>query len=476
MKNETIILKIIIIAMLTVIISTLVWFATSFAVNIQSYIANVPKDDKVHFLKMKTSDSILVESNGEYGLIDASYDKDDPLSLNKNSNGAVVLDYLNKNGVKHLKFVILTHPHSDHAGGIPEIVYNSNLVDENTTFIYKDALVIPSGEEEYYKHQIGYYKTSNVSIPGADDSAEKAKQAMKSKKAVMLDTLSIDKSSLKKLKAKVSDDKNIWDRYITFQMGDLNIKIYNISFYVETVNNEPYVDINSNSLVTLITSKNGYKVLTMADATVRHKSEIYYGELIGKVDIFKANHHGISYSNSTNLIDAIRPTYAVVTNSPTNKLAKGFVAPYVYIKNYGGKVYYTGESEVVFNLTNKLYIEKGKEYTDIFSEDWYEWYHNIDDKNKKGLYYIRDNEFLTGLQKINNNTYLLDDNGMMLTGWQVIDNKLYYFEPKNETNLGKLYINKTTTINGHKYKFDKNGVCESSRCKTVLKSIKQKTN
>lgn len=475
MRKGIIISKIVIASMLAVILGLLVWFGASFSANINAYIGGIKKEDKIHFINVISSDSILVESNGEYGLIDASYSKDDPTSHNINSNGTVVLNYLKKMGVNHLKFVIATHPHKDHVGGIPEIVNNSNLVNENTTFIYKDVVMIPTEDEEYYKHQVGYYKTSNSGNFEEENAFRNAKQAMISKKAVMLDTLSINKAALRKLNAKISDDSNVWNKYLTFQMGDYNIKIYNLNLYTEMFRNETFVEINSNSYVILITSKDGTNILLMGDSTVRNKNEIYYGELIGKVDIYKASHHGCIDANSKNLIETIRPSYTVVTNTSESALSKGFGAPYTYINNYGGKVFFTGNSEVIFNLTNKLFVEKGKSYTDSVKEGFYEWYQNVDNKNIKNTYYIRDNIFLSGLQKIGNNYYIFDNDGKRLLGWQIVNNELYYFEPYSESNIGSMYINTKKYINGHKYKFNKKGVCESSNCKTILNNLK-KTN
>ncbi len=475
MNKGIITLKILTVAMLTVIVGLLVWFAATFAGNVQVFIANVPKDDRIHFLKMENAEAILVESNGEYGLIDAGYNKDEPLSFNTESTGTHVLEYLNKKGVKHLKFIIATHPHKDHVGGIPELVNNSTLVDKNTTYIYKDVLIIPKGDTSY-KHQIGYYTTTISGKKSVEKAVLEAEGIMREKGAVMLDTLSVKSSALKKLKAKVSKDESIWDKYIYFQMGDFNIKIYNLSFYVEMLDGEPYVDINSNSLITLITSKQGKKVLLMADSTLRHKREIHYGNLVGKVDVLKAGHHGISYSNSRNLIETTNPAYTIVTNSPDGAFSRGFAAPYTYINNYGGEVYFTSDNPVVLNLTNKLFIEEGLPYTNYVKDGWYDWYQNINNKNTKVRYYIKDNTFLTGLQKIEKKRYYFDEYGRMQGGWQIIEDKLYYFEPQNKDKLGQAVTNRTTSIDGHRYRFNKKGICESSSCKKVLKNLKEKTN
>ena len=203
----------------------------------------------------------------------------------------------------------------------------------------------------------------------------------------------------------------------------------------------------------------------MGDSTLRHDNELYYGDLIGKVDIYKASHHGYSYSNSLSLMEMIKPQYTVVTNNTSIALARGFAIPYVYISSYGGKTYFTGDGPVVFNLSKDIVVEDGIQYTYDLKEGWYNTYSRVDGKTKKIWSYVQDNQFLTGLQKINNKTYLINDDGIRLTGWQQIENNWYYFEPYNENNLGAMIVNKKYKINGYKYTFNKEGVCTSSKCK-----------
>ena len=94
----------------------------------------------IHFINVGSSDATLIESNGKYGLIDAS-NPGSSSSINPKwndgtNNGTRVLNYLKKIGVTRLDFVLASHDHSDHIGGIPELVYNSSLVDSNTVYIY----------------------------------------------------------------------------------------------------------------------------------------------------------------------------------------------------------------------------------------------------------------------------------------------------------------------------------------------------
>ena len=102
----------------------------------------------VHFIKCGSADSILIESNGKYGLIDSSnpyqYIKNEVEHVqideskgernqwvsNQDESVQAVLNYLDYLKVNKLDFILGTHAHSDHIGGIPAIAYK--FVDNNT--------------------------------------------------------------------------------------------------------------------------------------------------------------------------------------------------------------------------------------------------------------------------------------------------------------------------------------------------------
>ena len=121
--------------------------------------------DRIHYLKLNdsgsatgsdSSDAIIIESNGHYGLIDTSnrwtvsgYSGGSNYNAKSASaSGAQVLKYLSSIGVDHLDFVLVTHAHSDHLGGVPNIVQTvagMSLTDvEDSTY---------KVEEEYYDDQ-----------------------------------------------------------------------------------------------------------------------------------------------------------------------------------------------------------------------------------------------------------------------------------------------------------------------------------
>lgn len=69
---------------------------------------------KIHFIDVGQGDSILIEQDGAFALIDAG-ERDAADSL---------IAYLQAAGVDRLSLLIMTHPHSDHIGSMRKVVEN----------------------------------------------------------------------------------------------------------------------------------------------------------------------------------------------------------------------------------------------------------------------------------------------------------------------------------------------------------------
>ena len=66
----------------------------------------------VHIIDVGQGDSILIQTGEKAVLIDAG----------ERDQGQTVCDYLKSAGVEKLDLVIATHPHSDHIGGMPDVL------------------------------------------------------------------------------------------------------------------------------------------------------------------------------------------------------------------------------------------------------------------------------------------------------------------------------------------------------------------
>lgn len=68
----------------------------------------------VHFIDVAHADSMLIECNGHFALVDAG----------KAETSDRVVNYLASRGVEKLDLVVGTHPHGDHIGGMPDVLAN----------------------------------------------------------------------------------------------------------------------------------------------------------------------------------------------------------------------------------------------------------------------------------------------------------------------------------------------------------------
>ena len=358
-------------------------------------------EDRIHYIKLngnytQSSDAILIESNGHFGLIDTSNKSGDTqygIPIDRSASGAAVLDYLCELGVTHLDFILATHAHSDHIGGIPEIaqfllktdittveeyqpinidvtVTDENgkpvnpstlkedggeggdepepepepvegerpLVDENTTYIYKSFT--PNVSESEWENE-KYY-----------DDADKA-MAIANKLVVNNPT-----DEAMNFIGAVSS-KNPSDNYedtISFKFGDMDISLYNL--YSRSNTNE-----NANSILTYI-EKSGVKTVLLADIDVYDSIEQRLATVItkqhGKVDVMKVGHHGFERSTSKELIDILGAKYAVIQTA--NQFLNLYCPFYGYMKQKGMNVYRNLDQpglSVIQDMTENLSFGNG---------------------------------------------------------------------------------------------------------------------
>lgn len=92
---------------------------------------------KVSYIDVGQGDSIFIElPNGDSMLIDAG----------NTSNGTEIINYIHDEGYSEIDYLIATHPHSDHIGGMPQVVENLDIGKiympkvSHTTIVYDNLL------------------------------------------------------------------------------------------------------------------------------------------------------------------------------------------------------------------------------------------------------------------------------------------------------------------------------------------------
>ena len=275
---------------------------------------------RIHFMNTGSSDAIIIESNGKFGLVDSSNPYNDGTNYSVSSTTESVIhvrDYLKKLGVSKLNFVVGTHSHSDHIGGMQVIA--ENFVDSNTIYYYK-----------------AYQGTSEDSTTDWDNNGyyNRATSAMKNHGAKM---------------------KEITGQEPTLLFGDFNIKLMNTDNDGNSHSGE-----NQNSIVQYITYKGKYKTLLASDMEFYDEGKI--ASKIGHVDILKVGHHSYASATSFDFANALSPKTAIITNNTV--ITRFIPVGYHMQEGLGTNFYLTGNTDdaVIVKYSDSGYTVSGGGY------------------------------------------------------------------------------------------------------------------
>lgn len=197
----------------------------------------------VHYIDVGQGDCILLESENDFVLIDAG----------EIEYGPTVCQYLSNNGVESIDYVIATHPHSDHCGGLSEVI--ESFPCDNFITVETDQ------QTKTWLNVLNAVSNNNVNY----------------------------------IDAKVSD---------TYSFGDAIFEI--LGPY-----GDYYDNYNDYSVVLKATYQNTSFLFT-GDAERNAELEMINNNANLKADVLKVSHHGSSSSSCDEFLDAVNPTYAVI--------------------------------------------------------------------------------------------------------------------------------------------------------------------
>lgn len=143
---------------------------------------------KIHFIDVGCADAALLQygegTEAKYALIDTGANqyhntKDTTIDTTKTP----VYEYLNKMGVKHLEFILLTHPHQDHIGGMEKILSDTTIKidkiygnDLNIQYLKssEDKSKQSSDETNWTEFDTKIYKNFKAALEARNKLAEEA--------------------------------------------------------------------------------------------------------------------------------------------------------------------------------------------------------------------------------------------------------------------------------------------------------------
>lgn len=425
-------------------------------------------------------DCIVIKADdGTFSMIDCFMEE----------NYQVQIQQLDKIGLTKLKYLFITHDHSDHVGNAPKIIekYRPDFI------VYKDSIDysrLPSVEQEWDTK--GYHDRMLAAA---------------------------DKFEVQKI---VANDQQ-------FRIGKND--------YIEAFASKFYDYSNENNMsVNYLLVSHGTKSLFPGDSTVA--TETHLQNRIGKIDLYKLSHHGADGGNSDKRFEELQARYCLIDRLDVYKkdIIKSFALKAI---KFGGKVYSNDNNDMtVFKITRGAIYPCCLEYklplqfldywngtykmTDSagqiavqgiypYKTDYYfvkangfiamnEWikFGEVDyhagatgalDRNcfiegtyndKKVYYWMNEKgEMSTGEKKLiyyNNNTYIIKDNGIMSSAefieyqqswyyaletgalvkndWVFKDSNYYWMK-----HNGVMASEETLFIEGKWYDFNGSGVC-----------------
>ena len=212
--------------------------------------SNKSNELKVHYIDVGQGDSILVQTKDKNILIDAG--------TRKSSDN--LINYLKKQHIKKLDYVIATHPHEDHIGGMPKVIDEFEI--SNFYAPKKTA------NTKIFKDMILQLKKKNLKINVA-------------KKGISLD---------------LSNDSSL-------------------DFLAPVKDN--YENTNDYSAVIKLTHGNT-KFLFTGDAEKTSEKDILNSNVDLSSNILKVGHHGSHSSSSKEFLDKVNPKMAIISCGKNN--------------------------------------------------------------------------------------------------------------------------------------------------------------
>ncbi len=242
---------------------------------------------EIHYIDIGQGDATLIKYGSHAMLIDAG----------ENDMGTQVQNYLISQNVSSLDYIIGTHPHSDHIGGMDVIIYKFDC----------DVVMMPdvANDTKTYRDVISAMKSKNYTntVPVVGD---------------------------------------------TYQFGDAQFTILAPS--------KTYDDYNNNSIA-IILQYGDRKFLFTGDAEEEAEADIVNTGINIDCDVYQVGHHGSKTSSSTKLLNAASPAYAVISCAEGNSYGHPHAKTLNEFRYRGIKVFRTDEQGTIVCTTDGTTIK-----------------------------------------------------------------------------------------------------------------------
>ena len=244
----------------------------------------------IYFIDVGQADSILITNNNSSMLIDAG----------NNEDGQDVVNFIKDKGITKLDYVVGTHPHEDHIGGLDDVI-NSDL------------------------------EITNIYMPQIETTTKTFEDVLDA----------IENKGLSITSPKKGD---------TFNVGNASLEVM-----TDSILDEDNLNLSS---ITLLMQYGNNKFLFMGDAEQENEETRDWP----KVDLLKVGHHGSNTSSSDKFLNETKPTYSIImagegnsyglpTEETLNKLQS--IGSTIYRTDLNGTITVTSDGENIEITTSK---------------------------------------------------------------------------------------------------------------------------
>lgn len=228
---------------------------------------------EIHFIDVGQAESILIKKGNESMLIDAG----------NNSDGKLVVDYIKNQNISNLKYVIGTHPHADHIGGLDDV--------------------------------IDTFEIEKIIMPNAVTNTKSFEEVLDS----------IKNKGLSITKPKVGN----------------SYELNGAEFTILAPNKEKYKDLNDYSVVIKLVNGNNSFLFTGDAEELSEKEMLENNKRLLKADVLNVGHHGSVTSTSEAFLDAVDPQFGVISTGKDNSYGHPHKEILERLEGKGIKIYRT---------------------------------------------------------------------------------------------------------------------------------------
>lgn len=246
-------------------------------------------DTSVDFVKVTDvgqADSILIYSGGCSALIDVGTEDSVPY----------ILEDLDSARIKDIDALIVTHLHTDHAGGLPKLAKRREI--------------------------------DNLIIPELDNSAETAQLVKTAKRTV------------------TANGGNVYTAVqgMNFEIGEFTVTV--LAYYGD-------MQDENNKSVIVMAEIDGIKFLFTGDAEAKTEKALLDEGLNVDCDVLKVGHHGSSSSCSQSFLKAATPEYAAISVGENNIYSHPNDSVISALQNCGAQILRTDtDGDITFYVEN----------------------------------------------------------------------------------------------------------------------------